>query len=156
MATLPPHTIQNRQPAPIFRDCGVLMSYDGLGRLIRPRRYDRLGNAQTETYYYDGARRIKEICLTTPADPNDPPTTAMREYVWGPDYVDEVVCQVDEGGTGVPPVRYTYYLQDANYNLTGVVADSGTVATQYQYTPYGQRAGSGRCLGSNLPFASNR
>ena len=58
----------------------------------------------------------------------------MREYVWGPGYVDEIVCQM--GGVGVPPARL-YYLQDANYNVVAVTNDSGDVVFQYAFEPYG-------------------
>ncbi len=75
------------------------------------------------------------------------PGTVTREYVWGPDYADEIVCQLDYsadplGGTGVTPETY-YYLQDANYNVVAVVSPGSVgvppaVVWQYAYEPYGR------------------
>ena len=119
--------------------------YDGLGRLIQTRRFDQQGHTQVEEYYYDGVRRILEIEIT---DPNTAGAeTAYREYVYGPGYVDEVVCQI-AGSAGVPPATY-YYLQDGNYNVTAVIGPPDPNATtgpgvspavlwQYTYEPYGQ------------------
>ncbi len=118
-------------------------TYDGLGRLIRTERWRSGGASQVEDYYYDGARRIQEV-ETTVGGPS--PGTVTREYVWGPGYADEIVCQFDYsadplGGTGVEPETY-YYLQDANYNVVAVVApasgpNSPAVLWQYTYGPYG-------------------
>lgn len=69
-----------------------------------------------------------------------------RKYVRGPGYADGIVYQLDysadpSGGTGVEPETY-YYLQDANYNVVGVVAPAASqnpaaVLYQYTYGPYG-------------------
>ena len=77
-----------------------------------------------------------------------------RDYVYGPDYVDEFIAQIDpalaaaNGPTGpIDSAAVAYYLQDANYNvvaLTGytAVGTSGDpaadiVTRQYTYSPYG-------------------
>ena len=93
------------------------------------------GNTQSEHTYYDGVRRIQEVCTATPA--GQAAETATREYVWGPGYVDEIVCQLDDG---VSPTTLTYYLQDTNYNVVGLLDDAGNVLIQYTYTPYGELA----------------
>ena len=126
--------------------------YDGLGRLIQTKRFDQQGHTQVEEYYYDGVRRILEIEIT---DPNTPSAvTAYREYVYGPGYVDEVICQIAASGAGTsvppetPPATY-FYLQDGNYNVTAVLGPpdpnaitgpgaSPAVLWQYTYEPYGQ------------------
>ena len=61
------------------------------------------------------------------------------DYVWGPDYVDELIAQVADadGDAGTAPDTY-FYLQDANYNVVAVLDVSGNVLTQYTYTPYGE------------------
>ncbi|MEW6197811.1 MAG: hypothetical protein AB1601_03990 [Planctomycetota bacterium] len=119
-------------------------TYDGLGRLIRTERWRSGGATQVEEYYYDGVRRIQEVETTVGGTS---PGTVTREYVWGPGYADEIVCQLDYsgdplGGTGVTPETY-YYLQDANYNVVAVVAPAAAggypaqVLYQYTYGPYG-------------------
>jgi len=78
-----------------------------------------------------------------------------REYVYGPDYVDEFMAQFDRDGLAI------YILQDGNYNVVALVAGEGhpdgsgtggsggggsggagilpvgTVLEQYTYEPYG-------------------
>ncbi|MFN0136017.1 MAG: polymorphic toxin-type HINT domain-containing protein [Phycisphaerae bacterium] len=73
----------------------------------------------------------------------------QREYVYGPDYVDELWLQIERDGSR------TFTLQDANYNVVALLDDgqrfSGnslptgssstappTVLAQYVYTPYGE------------------
>ncbi len=60
-----------------------------------------------------------------------------REYVYGPDYVDEFVAEVAPGATGDAVM---YVTQDANANVVGLYDDQGALATQYTYTPYGRLA----------------
>jgi len=38
-----------------------------------------------------------------------------------------------------------YALQDANYNVLGIVESDGDVFEHYEYTPYGQREINGAC-----------
>jgi len=91
--------------------------YDGLGRLIQKEN-----NAEiTENYYYDGVRRIQEV-IDDEVD---------REYIYGPDYVDEFIVQIDSDD------KAFYMLQDANYNVMALVDETGDVVEQYQYDAYG-------------------
>ncbi len=106
--------------------------YDGLGRLIRTERWDTYQNYESEAFYYDGVRRLVEVDA---ADANAP---VLREYVWGPDYVDEAVCQfADEDGNPATPATVHFYLQDGNYNVVALVDAAGGLAAQYAYEPYG-------------------
>jgi len=107
-------------------------TYDGLGRLIRKEAPD----GRREDYYYDGVRRLQED-VTPPA-----PATAWteRQYVYGPEYVDEFVAQIDKGDAEHPAGHVFYMLQDANYNvvaLVGLVGSTWQVVEQYTYEPYG-------------------
>ena len=64
-------------------------------------------------------------------------TTTERQYIWGPDYVDECVAQITNaarpGGAKV-----LYVLQDANYNVIGLVTAAATPLCQYTWSPYGE------------------
>ena len=90
-------------------------------------------------------------------DPNDedpepiPPEVQYqrwidREYVYGPAYVDEFVCQIDRYGGVI------YMVQDANYNVVALVSGgcclsvpegncvqppAGAILEQYTYEPCG-------------------
>jgi len=57
--------------------------------------------------------------------------TAEREYIWGPDYVDDCVVQLDENNTPY------YVIQDANYNVVALLDSTGLPVVQYTYEPYG-------------------
>ncbi|UCD29733.1 MAG: hypothetical protein JSV03_04415 [Planctomycetota bacterium] len=82
-------------------------------------------------------RRIQEI-YDKPAVGQDPAETwTEREYIYGPDYVDEFVLQVDDPWQASP--QTIYILQDANYNVVALLDDSGSLLAQYTYEPYGTR-----------------
>ncbi|MCG3132768.1 MAG: hypothetical protein FLDDKLPJ_03634 [Phycisphaerae bacterium] len=115
--------------------------YDGLGRVITRTWPTAVSSAceQTEHYYYDGVRRVQEQWLVETANCTTTPTTnwiTKREYIHGPDYVDEFVAQVlhaaceGPGGGGSTSGHCstddslpTYYLQDANYNVVATLDD---------------------------------
>ncbi|MBK9121277.1 MAG: hypothetical protein IPM18_16970 [Phycisphaerales bacterium] len=98
--------------------------------------------------YYDGVRRIQEVSATVVPGSGGPVTTfAVREYVWGPEYVDEIIAQVATNPLlpAAPPMM-TAYLTDANYNVTGLVGDLNDgggqgveplTVKQYTWDPYG-------------------
>ncbi len=114
-------------------------AYDGLGRVIF-KEWRVFPDKFQLHYYYDGVRRIQEN-LGTYAEECDAYTCwgyfdfeAEREYVYGPDYVDEFVAQVKPDAAGD---AIAYVVQDANYNVVGLFDENGAVKTQYTYTPYG-------------------
>jgi len=57
-----------------------------------------------------------------------------REYIYGPEYVDEFIAQVNATSDLI------YMLQDANYNVMALLDDQGVVLEQYQYDPYASLA----------------
>ncbi len=62
-------------------------------------------------------------------------TTTDRQFVWGPEYVDELVAQLSpvSGGT----YAAYYMLVDGNFNVVGMTNSAGAVVEQYTYEPYG-------------------
>ncbi len=107
-------------------------TYDAVGRLIT---YDN-GNA-TEHYYYDGVRRIQTIAIL---DSDGTTVVGLAEYVYGPDYVDEVIFQETRRARGT--TLEAYVLQDANYNVVALTDTLGGVMQQYAWDPYGSPAAS--------------
>ena len=78
-------------------------------------------------YIYDGWRCIEERNAASPS-------TVMRQYVYGGQYIDEVVCKIeDPGGT---PAKL-FYLHDCNYNVVALTNTSGVVQERYNYESYG-------------------
>ncbi len=84
-------------------------------------------------------------------------TWTDREYVYGPGYVDEFVCQIDRNDAVL------FMLQDANYNVVGLVAGTGvtdrngdpvppgTLLEQYTWEPYGGLAATQSFNAAGLP-----
>ena len=58
-----------------------------------------------------------------------------RQYVYGLDYIDEVVAYYDSADTPTDP---HFILQDVNYNVVGITDSAGDLVEQYSYHPYGQ------------------
>jgi len=106
-------------------------SYDGLGRRIKKAITHSGDSDYTYVYYYDGQRIIEE---RNGAD------QTIKTYVWGNEYIDELV-QIN---TYVGTEGSYWAMQDANFNILGVVNESGRQVERYEYTPYGQRTIYGR------------
>ena len=78
----------------------------------------------TYQFYYDG-QRVVEAYL-------DSETSPIKEYIWGLQYIDELV-QTDVDGTDY------YALTDTKYCVLGLVDSSGGYVERYEYTPDGRR-----------------
>jgi hypothetical protein len=100
----------------------------------------------------DGSTPDQQIVEDAPAAaaapgpaPPEPTTWTDREYVYGPDYVDEIIAQIPPAaGQAFAPASargpVMYVLQDANYNVVALVATNGNLLEQYAYEPYGTLA----------------
>jgi len=60
-----------------------------------------------------------------------------KQYVYHPEYVDAIALRYYDANTDGNVVEH-YYLQDANFNVTAVTDNAGTVVERYSYTPYGE------------------
>ncbi len=92
-------------------------TYDALGR-----RASKTTNGQTQAYQYDGADIIRD---------------ANAEYVQGPG-IDNVLDRKDTA-TG----NNEYYLKDHLGSTIALTDQSGSITTQYAYSPFGQVAKTG-------------
>ncbi len=107
--------------------------YDALGRRINKRVYNSEALNTTgygDYFYYDG-HRVLEHRKTNASDTAVEP---HRRYVYGLDYIDEVVAYYDTGAADPDP---HFVLQDANYDVVGVTDHTGILEQQYSYAPYG-------------------
>ncbi len=115
------------------------MSYDGTGRRTI-KAVSHSADLNGTYHYYYKVRSIVQI--------DNGSGQMLKQYVWGLKYIDEL-CQI---GMNIDPAnadtvqyseniaeRFFYALQDANYNVLGVIGASGYLAERYEYTPYGQR-----------------
>ena len=94
--------------------------YDGLNR-----RIVRISGGETRHFYYNQQWQVLEERVGTS-------TTANKQFVYHPHYVDAIAVRRDASGND------HYFLQDANFNVTAVVDNTGTVIERYAYTPYGE------------------
>jgi len=130
-----------------------------VGRLIRkqapwPAPSLTETRVRTEHFYYDGIRRIQET-FTDPIvdddsgsggvdilDESEAPqpqtlTWTEREYIWGPDQVDELFAQIVPTNSGVGET-IQYAMLDPLGCVQGLVSPAGVVQAQYSYDPYGE------------------
>jgi RHS repeat-associated protein len=68
----------------------------------------------------------------------DAETDPERQFVWGLRYIDDLILRDrDTNGDGSLNERL-FALQDANWNLTGLIDTAGDVQERYAYSAYGQ------------------
>ena len=90
--------------------------------------------------YYDGWK-VVEL--------RDGSEQVLKQYTWGRQYMDElllIAINQDPQNAYLPVgleenlcERFFWVLQDANYNVLGLVNAAGKLIERYEYTPYGQR-----------------
>ena len=100
--------------------------YDGLGR-----RTQKLTPSAT-TDYYLADQQVVETWLTSSGSSA---ASLQYQYAWSPRYIDAPVLRDDF--TASPTYPRLYYLDDANFNVTSLVATAGTVAERCVYDAYG-------------------
>ena len=104
--------------------------YDGFNRRIVRKEYGRLvsgtGSHETRHFYYN---RDWQVLVEAVEDTSSEVATAM--YSYHPHYVDAVAVRIRDADAH-------FYLHDANYNVTAMADDTGTVVERYSYTPYGE------------------
>jgi RHS repeat-associated protein len=96
--------------------------YDGLNR-----RITKTVGSDTRDYFYSSGWQSLEEWLGGTLD---------RQFVWGLRYIDDLVLRDRLNSDGSLVDRY-YALQDANWNVTAICSDEGTIAERYRYSPYG-------------------
>ncbi|MES2790054.1 MAG: RHS repeat-associated core domain-containing protein [Planctomycetota bacterium] len=147
-------------PQPTAPTTSYVAAYDAWNRLVE--LVDTVTSHLVASYQYDGARRrivqktytngtldetrnyyhTRQNCMSTwqiveerlGADPDlaDP----VGQFVWGSRYVDDCILLDRDSGGGMLGERL-YALQDANWNVTGLVSASGAIEERMAYTAYG-------------------
>ena len=98
--------------------------YDGLNRRII--RDETGGSGDKRHFYYN---RQWQVLVESVEDTSSEVADAM--YSYHPQYVDAVAVRIRDADAH-------FYLHDANYNVTAMTDDAGTVKERYSYTPYGK------------------
>jgi len=110
------------------------------GDLISTTRYDGLNHRirkivegdVTYDYYYSGYQVVE---VHEDGDDEYP----LEQYVWDIRYVHSPVLRWRDEGTDGQDIETLYYCNDANFNVTALIATDGTPVERYVYDPYGQR-----------------
>ncbi len=104
-------------------DVEASYSYDGLGRRVTETHGDT-----TTALYFSSAGQVLEEQVGG---------VTQARNVWSPVYVNALILRDQSSeGDGTLDQRL-YVMQDANWNVTGLVNTSGTVVERYVYSPYG-------------------
>ena len=108
-------------------------TYDGLNRRII--RDETGGSGDKIHYYYNENWQVleerREVGGTIDPDP-------LAQYVYHPHYIDAVAIRYYDSNTDNVGIRKDYYLYDANFNVTALIVDNGSVVERYHYSPYGE------------------
>ena len=108
--------------APAWENVATYL-YDGLNRRVEKN----LESGTDILYLYDGWRCIEKRNATSPG-------TVLRQYVYGGQYIDEVVCKIEDPDAAAVK---QYYMHDANFNVVALAEDDGDVIERCWYKPYG-------------------
>jgi RHS repeat-associated protein len=98
-------------------------SYDGLGRRVTETH----GSTTTDLYFSAAGQVLEEQVGGV--------TQARNE--WSPVYVNALVLRDQSSAHDGTLDQRLYVMQDANWNVTGLVDTSGAVVERYVYSPYG-------------------
>ncbi len=104
-------------------DVEASYSYDGLGRRVTETHSDT-----TTALYFSAAGQVLEEQVGG---------VTQAHNVWSPVYVNALILRDQSSeGDGTLDQRL-YVMQDANWNVTGLVNTSGAVVERFVYSPYG-------------------
>ncbi len=112
----------------------AIIKYDSLGRRIVKDVEESGDWDEAYHYFYNGQSMVE---MRNGSD------DVIKQYVWGLTYVDELLqigINDDPADEGEDDCETFYYvLQDANFNVLGIVEADGDLKERYEYSPYGQR-----------------
>ncbi|MCE9604974.1 MAG: hypothetical protein K8U03_08740 [Planctomycetia bacterium] len=131
-------------PQPKVPTEGYAATYDAWNRLVKLED----GATTVATYGYDALTRRITIDNGTNVrrtyfsklwqaleERLDASTLPDRQFVWGLRYIDDLVLR-DRTTIGTLDERL-YALQDANWNVTAIVDETGVIKERYRYSAYG-------------------
>ncbi|ODA28248.1 hypothetical protein A6X21_01220 [Planctopirus hydrillae] len=103
--------------------------YDARNFRIVVKAYDSgVLDETTHAYFTDGWQNIEER--------TDSNSTPSQHHIWGLRYIDD--CLLRDRTTSSVLDERLYALQDANWNVTTIVDNSGDVQERFEYDPYGE------------------
>jgi len=125
---------------------GRTLVYDAWNRLVAAKN----GSTTLASYKFDGlGRRIAETAGTNTRDlffdnwnvleeRLNGASTADLQYVWSPVYVNALILRDRSTLHNGTLDERLWVQQDANWNVTALINNGGTVVERYAYDPYGR------------------
>jgi RHS repeat-associated protein len=140
-------------PKPAQPTASFTATYDAWNRLVKLED----GSGTVSQYEYDGAKRrtvkrsytgdvlteTRHFYYTEPSkwqvveERVDSETDPDRQFVWGQRYIDDLVLRDRDTDADGDLDERLFAMQDANWNVTGIVDSAGDVQERYSYTAYG-------------------
>jgi RHS repeat-associated protein len=141
-------------PKPADPTAAFTATYDAWNRLVKLED----GSGTVAQYEYDGAKRrtvkksytggtlteTRHFYYTEPSkwqvveERVDSETDPDRQFVWGQRYIDDLVLRDRDTDSDGDLDERLFGMQDANWNVTGIVDSAGDVQERYSYSAYGQ------------------
>jgi RHS repeat-associated protein len=130
---------------------GLTLTYDAWNRLVKvqdaatsatiaeyeydgaDRRIEKRVSGNTEDFFYNEDHQVLEVRHNDDADPRE-------QYVWDLSYVDAPILRYRDANTDGTVDDTLYATFDANFNVTALVSEGGSVVERFAYTPYGERS----------------
>lgn len=106
--------------------------YDGAKRRTVTKTYVSGQLDETRHFYY-----TDPSCWQVVEERVGSSTTAERQFVWGLRYIDDLILRDRDTNADETLDERLYGMQDANWNVTSVASEVGTVQERYAYHPYG-------------------
>jgi len=120
--------------------------YDGTKRRVVQKSYVSGTPSETRHLYYTEPSKWQVVEERVGSS-----TDANLQFVWGQRYVDDLILRDrDTDGNGTLNEQL-YSLQDANWNVSGILNTSGAIQQRFVYTAYGLPV----FLNSSFTAASN-
>ena len=144
-ATSPVHSANGEMTTD---ETGQTLKYDAWGRIVEVNT-DGTGAVEI-TYAYDAlnrriARNSNDLFYTAQWQQIEERDAqgVEAQFVWSPVYIDAMVLKgrdSDSDGVMEATDERLYVIHDANFNVTAILDDAGTVVERYIYEPYGTRS----------------
>jgi RHS repeat-associated protein len=140
-------------PKPADPTASFTGTYDAWNRLVKLED----GSGTVAQYEYDGAKRrtvkksytsgtlseTRHFYYTEPSkwqvieERVDSETDPERQFVWGQRYIDDLLLRDRDTDADGDLDERLYAMQDANWNVTGIIDEAGATQERYAYHAYG-------------------
>lgn len=121
----------------------VKLEDDGTSNTISEYQYDAEGRRIAKKIFASGVLdETHHIYLTpdwqTVEERIDSSSNAKRQFVWGMQYIDDLVLRDRDTTSNGALDERLYGLHDANWNIVAIANNTGTIQQRFAYQPFGE------------------